>query len=162
VPDERVEGWFWGSAVRGPRSWSDLLPYLVAGFWLQLLGLIVALQWRQLRAVLGLDPLVYRPHPYVLMVLTDRRLLVTRFEIGRTLLGRGGGVRAIGPTWTASGSDELCCSRSFGQWILEIDGAPDSAAMVPRSSEASADATQRRGADLFTALEQRGWVATKG
>ena len=51
----------------------------------------------------------YEDGRYVLMVLTDQRLLATRFEVGRTLLGQPGGVRAPGVPWTATSADHVRC-----------------------------------------------------
>jgi len=159
APDERVEAWYGAPAYGGPRSWSDLLPYILGGFWLQFLGRVIATPWRRFRAVVGLDALVYHPVPYVLMVLTDRRLLSTRFEAGRTLLDQPGGVRAIGETRSATSAEGVDCSSSFGQRILALDGAPDTAVAIPKGVGPMADATQQRGSALLEALEQRGWLA---
>ena len=160
VADEQVEAWCYERAFSGPRTWSAVLPYLLAGLWLEMLGLLLALNCRRLRALVGIDRMLYLPQPYVLVALTDQRLLMTRFEVGG--LPGEAGVRAVGPSASASAASELRLSRVLRGWLLELKGAPDSAVMVRRGLGSGADPHSRRGSELCAALEQRGWVEPAG
>jgi hypothetical protein len=156
APDEPVEAWCYAQAYTGPRSWRDVLPYLLAGLWLEWLGLLLNLYWRRIRALVGLDPMLYRPQPYVLIALMEARVVVTRIELGG--LDGQSGVRAVGALRAASGPGHLRLSRLLRATLLELEEAPDCAVLLTPETGPDADARARRGAHLCSALKQRGWL----
>lgn len=158
APEEHIEAWHWCRAAVGPRSWGGVVRYMLWGFWWSLFRLVVRNDWRRLKSVCRRDGLAFRVDPYVAVAKTNRRILATRIEFGRRLWRRTTVVRPVGERWSVTDPTRLSVSPVLRGWVMELEGAPQSAVPVYRDSDPNLDAYVRRGAQLVAALEAAGWV----